>query len=313
MKPRIMMVGPLPVREMEALRRDFEICPLWEAENPRAFLEQHGAAIRAAITRSDLGFDAETMEGLPNLELIACFGVGVDRIDVDHATRRGVRVTNTPGVLTDDVADMALALILALLRQVCAGDQHVRSGAWGRRTPFSLGRSLGGKRVGIFGFGRIGQAIARRLGAFNADVSYCDLVESKAHHFTYYSSIGDLASQSDILVLSAAGVEATRRIVDEDVLRALGKSGWLINVARGSLVDEVALINALNERVIAGAALDVFDNEPAIDPRLMLASNLLVQPHQASATVETRGAMGELVRKNLNAHFGGIKPLSPVN
>ncbi len=313
MTSEVLMIGPLPPWEMDALQNTYRIHQLWTQDDAQAFLSEHGPRLRAVITRSDIGISNDVVDQLSALELIACFGVGVDTIDVSRATGRGIKVTNTPDVLTEDVADMAIALTLSLLRRVVDGEAHVRSGAWEVRKRFELGRSLSGKRVGIFGFGRIGQAIAKRLEAFNTVVSYCDLAKNTNSSLEFVATIGQLAAKVDVLILAAAGGEQTKRVVNANVLAALGKSGWLINVARGSIVDQNALLDALAGREIAGAALDVFDEEPTIDRRFLSVPNVLLQPHQSSATIETRGAMGELVRANVSAYFQGAPLVSPVN
>jgi D-3-phosphoglycerate dehydrogenase len=293
------------------MERDYELLRLWEASDRDAFLAKVGPRVRAVATRGELGADAALIDALPALEIISCYGVGVDAIDLKRARERGIRVTNTPEVLTRDVADMALALILASLRKIPQGDAYLRSGAWAKSN-MALGASFTGKRVGILGFGRIGRAVAQRVASFETEVAYADVAPAAGVPYAYYPDAVALAAASDILVVTVAGGEATRNIVGARVLEALGPKGLLVNVARGSTVDEEALIAALAGGAVGGAALDVFWNEPNVDRRLLAFSNVIVQPHQSSGTVETRRAMGKLVRDNLAAHFSGRPLLTSV-
>jgi D-3-phosphoglycerate dehydrogenase len=310
-KPEILMIGAYPEWDMRPLADDYEIHRLWEAADRNAFLETVAPNIRAVATRGELGAQAALIDRLPRLEIIACYGVGVDAIDLARAKARGVRVTNTPDVLTEDVADMAMALTLATLRKVPQGDAYVRSGAWAKAN-MPLATSLGGKTIGLLGFGRIGRAVARRAKGFGVRIVYCDVAPAADAEGAYYPDAVALARASDVLIATVSGGEATRNLVNAKVFEALGPSGVFINVARGSIVDEDALIEALRRGVIAGAGLDVFWNEPNIDPRLLVFESVVVQPHQSSGTVETRKAMGKLVRDNLAAHFAGRPLLTPV-
>jgi lactate dehydrogenase-like 2-hydroxyacid dehydrogenase len=310
-KPTVLMIGAYPEWDMEPLERDYDLRKLWLAPDREAFLADWAPQARAIATRGELGASGALIDRCPRLEIVSCYGVGVDAIDLKRARERGVRVTNTPDVLTEDVADFAFALILAHMRKVIDGDAHVRSGAW-RSGNLPLGTSLRGKTLGILGFGRIGHAIARRAEGFGVKIAYSDVARAADTSHSYYGSPVELAAASDILVASVAGGEATRGLVNAAVFEALGRSGLFVNVARGSVVDEPALIDALSRNKIAGAALDVFLNEPNIDPRLMEFRQVIVQPHQSSGTVETRKAMGKLVRDNLEAHFAGRALLTPV-
>ncbi|HZZ59903.1 MAG TPA: 2-hydroxyacid dehydrogenase [Roseiarcus sp.] len=310
-KPDVLMVGPYPDWEMPQLESDYVVHKLWLAEDRPRFLSEVGPRIRAIATNGVLGADAELINACPRLEIIACFGVGFDAIDLDRARTRGIRVTNTPDVLTEDVADMAFALILASLRRIVEGDAYVRSGAW-TKGALPLGRSLNGKRLGILGYGRIGRAIARRASAFGMSVAYCDLAKDPSSPHVYHADPVSLARASDILVAVTAGGAATRNLVGPSVFDALGPEGLFVNVSRGPVVDEPALIAALEQKRIGGAALDVFWNEPNIDRRLLGFANVVLQPHHASGTVETRKAMGKLVRDNLAAHFAGRPLPTPV-
>jgi D-3-phosphoglycerate dehydrogenase len=310
-KPEILVIGPYPVWDLEPLEHDYRVHRLWEAADRNAYIGQVASRIRAIATRGELGADATLIDALPALEIIACYGVGTDAINLARAQARGVRVTNTPEVLTNDVADMALGLMLALLRKIPHGDAYVRAGEWPKAN-MALASSLTGKVVGILGFGRIGRAVARRAVAFETTIAYSGVAPAPGVAYAYYPDAVALAKASDVLVVCVAGGAATKNIVNADVLEALGPNGVLINVARGSTVDEDALIGALARGAIAGAGLDVFWNEPNIDGRLLEFPNVIVQPHQSSGTVETRKAMGKLVRDNLAAHFAGRPLLTPV-
>src|SRR5271157_3051295 len=310
-KPDVLMVGPYPDWEMPPLERDYVVHKLWLAEGRAGFLSEVGPRIRAIATNGVLGANAELIDACPSLEIIVCFGVGFDAIDLDRARARGARVTNTPNVLTGDVADMAFALILASFRRIVEGEAFVRSGAWAKGA-LPLGKSLNGKALGLIGFGRIGRAVARRAPAFGMGVAYCDLAKDPEAPHAYYADPVSLAQASDILVAATAGGAATRNLVNAAVFEALGPEGLFVNVSRGTVVDEAALIAALAEKRIGAAALDVFWNEPDIDARLLGFANVIVQPHHASGTVEARKAMGKLVRDNLAAHFAGQPLPTPV-
>jgi lactate dehydrogenase-like 2-hydroxyacid dehydrogenase len=305
------MLGAYPEWDMAPMESAFTVHKLWLADDTDAFLNQISTKVRAIATRGELGAPRELIDRLPRLEIIACYGVGVDAIDLERASERGVRVTNTPDVLTEDVADFAFALILASLRKIVAGDFHVRSGAWPRGS-LPLGASLQGKRLGVIGFGRIGRAVARRAAAFDVTVAYCDLAPAVDTTLAYYADPVALARACDILVATVSGGESTRNMVNAGVLAALGPAGLFVNVARGSVVDEGALIDALREKRIGAASLDVFWNEPNVDERFFAFDNVLLAPHQSSGTVETRKAMGQLVRDNLVAHFAQRPLLTPV-
>lgn len=267
--------------------------------------------IRAIAATGESRISAELLQQLPALEIISVMGVGYDGVDVAAAQARGVAVTHTPGVLNDDVADLAMALMLAWARQVPQADRFVRAGQWSTG-PMPLGRRVSGARLGIVGMGRIGQAIAQRATAFGMSISYTAR-SAKAdlpHH--YVSTVAALAAQSDFLVVITPGGAGTRKLIDAEVLAALGPQGCLVNVARGSVIDEAALIEALVTGMIAGAALDVFENEPHVPLALREMNNVVLTPHIGSATGETRHAMAELALANLKAHFAGNPLPSPV-
>jgi lactate dehydrogenase-like 2-hydroxyacid dehydrogenase len=310
-KPDVLMVGRYPEWEMPLFERDYVVHKSWLAADRARFLSEVGPVIRAIATNGVLGAGAELIDACPKLEIIACFGVGFDAIDLNRARARGIRVTNTPDVLTEDVADMAFALILASMRRIVEGDAFVRSGAWAKGA-LPLGKSLNGKTLGVIGFGRIGRAIARRAPAFGMSLAYCDLAEDPEAPHAYFPDPVSLARVSDILVAATAGGAGTKNLVSAAVFEALGPEGLFVNVSRGTVVDEAALIAALEEKRLGAAALDVFWNEPNIDPRLLGFKTVIVQPHHASGTVEARKAMGKLVRDNLAAHFAGRPLPTPV-
>ncbi len=306
-RPTLLMPGTYPTWDLEDLEARYDVLRLWEVDDKDAFLAEHGPRVRAIATRGDLGASAALMAALPALEIVACYGVGTDAIDLAHARAAGVRVTNTPDVLTEDVADMAVALLLAAARQIPQGDAEIRSGGWS----MPLTTRVSGKAVGIVGMGRIGAAVAKRLAAFDCDIAYFGRAPLDTP-FAFEPDLAALARRSDFLVLTLAASAATESIVDAAVLEALGPDGILVNVSRGSTVDEAALLAALETGAIKAAGLDVFRGEPAIDPRFARLPNVALAPHHASGTVETREAMGQLVRDNLAAHFGGRPLVTPV-
>jgi lactate dehydrogenase-like 2-hydroxyacid dehydrogenase len=312
--PHLLMTGAYPAWDMAPLEAAFQVHRLWEHPQPdarAALLAAVAPQIRALATRGDLGAPAALIAQLPALEIIACYGVGTDAIALGAAQARGIRVSNTPDVLNGDVADLAVGMALALLRKVAAADRFVRDGAWSKGS-LPLGTRLFGQRVGIAGFGRIGSTVARRLAGFDVTLGYFSRNKVADSPHQHFSSLVELAAWCDGLIVTLPGGDATRAVVSAEVLQALGPQGWLVNVSRGSTVDEAALLQALEQRTLAGAALDVFLNEPHIDARFLALDNVLLQPHQGSATLQTRQAMGQLVRDNLAAHFAGQPLLTPV-
>ncbi len=267
--------------------------------------------IRAIAASGESRVGAELLQQLPALEIISVMGVGYDGIDVAAAKARGVTVTHTPGVLNDDVADLALALMLAWARQVARADRFVRNGQW-PAGPLPLGRKVSGARLGIVGMGRIGQAIAQRAAAFGMSIAYTARSAKPELPLRYLPSAVALAAQSDFLVIITPGGAGTRKLIDAEVLAALGPQGCVVNVARGSVIDETALIAALQAGTIAGAALDVFENEPNVPQALREMDNVVLTPHIGSATGQTRQAMADLALANLKAHFAGEALPSPV-
>jgi len=299
------VVGPIDPGLMERLRREYVVHPLWECAAGAL-----PGQVTAIVTDGRFGASASLIDGLPGLRLIACNGIGIDAIALDVVRQRGVTITTTPDVLTDDVADMAVALLLAVSRRIVEGDRFARSGAWGpsRMAP---GRRLGSKTVGIVGLGRIGRAVARRLTAFGMRITYTDVAPSGEPHI-FVPDLVALAKDADFLVVTAPGGAATRGLVNRAVLDALGPEGVLVNVARGSIVDEPALVQALTQGTLGGAGLDVFADEPNIPDALKTMSNVVLEPHIASATAEGRRAMAALVMDNLRAHFAGAALVTPL-
>lgn len=310
-KPEILMIGPYPDWDMAPLEEAFVVHKLWRAEDRDSFVDAHAANIRAIATRGELGAKADLMQRLPKLEIVSCYGVGTDAIDLAYTRVNGVCVTNTPDVLTGDVADIGIALALAVARQITAGDAHVRSGAW-LKGNLGLATRFFGKKIGIAGMGRIGEAFARRAAAFDCQIRYFAHNRRETLDWGFEPDLVKLAEWSDFLVVILSGGPATAGIVNTEVLEALGPDGFLVNISRGTTVDEQALLDALEARSIKGAGLDVFLNEPNIDSRFAALDNVVLYPHHGSGTEETRRAMGKLVRDNLSAHFAGQPLLTPV-
>ena len=283
-------------------------------ETDPAALQALAPQIRAIAAGGESKVSAALIAQLPALEIISVMGVGYDGVDVAAALSRGVQVTHTPDVLNDDVADLAIGLMLNAARQLPAADRYVRDGSW-LQGPMPLARKMSGARLGLVGMGRIGQAIAQRALAFGMQVAYTSRTAKPELPYRYLPGAAQLAAEVDFLVVITPGGAATRKLVNADVLRALGKGrgeGILVNVARGSVVDEQALIEALEGGVIAGAGLDVFEAEPQVPERLRALPQVVLTPHVGSATGATRQAMADLAFSNLAAHFGGRPLLSPV-
>lgn len=283
--------------------------PLHETD-PAAFAKV-APLVRAVAGSGDSKVSAELMAQLPALELISIMGVGYDGVDVAAAKARGVMVTHTPNVLNDDVADLAISLMLCAARQLPAADRFVRSGQW-LKGPMPLARKMSGARLGLVGMGRIGQAIAQRAQAFGMQIAYHTRTPKADVPYAHHADLLSLARDSDFLVLITPGGAGTRHLVNAQVLQALGPKGILVNVARGSVVDEAALIEALEGGVIGGAALDVFEDEPRVPQRLIDLPQVVLVPHIGSATGQTRQAMADLAFGNLREHFAGRPVLTPV-
>lgn len=309
-KPDVLVVSKLWPPMMEALHGAFTVHDRTHESNPSAFANV-AATIRAISGSGESRVPASLIAQLPALEVISVFGVGYDGYDVAAARARGVPVTNTPDVLTDEVADMGMGLMLSIARRIPHADKYVREGRW-PGGPMPLARKVSGARLGIVGLGRIGLAIATRAASFGMDISYTTRTARSDVPYRYFPTAVALAAEVDFLMVITPGGAATKGLVNAEVLKALGSQGYLINVARGSVVDQTALITALEERAIAGAALDVFEDEPNVPEALRNLDNVVLTPHIASATWQTRHAMAELAFGNLQAHFAGKPLLSPV-
>lgn len=312
-KPHILQVGPYPAWDQEPLDQAFRMHRLFEAADRAAFLAEIGPQVRGIATRGELGAGADMIAACPNLEIICVYGVGFDAVDLGAARARGIRVTNTPDVLTRDVADLGVAMMLAQSRGMIGAEAWVRDGSWATKGLYPLQRRVWGKRAGILGLGRIGHEVARRLAGFDLDIAYSDVAPKDfAPDWQFIADPVALAARSDFLFVTLAASAATRHIVGAKVIEALGPEGMLINISRASNIDEEALLAALETGRLGSAALDVFEGEPHLNPRFLALPNVMLQPHHASGTTETRKAMGQLVRDNLAAHFAGRPLLTPV-
>lgn len=312
-KVEILQMGPYPAWDEAPLNEAFKVHRYFEAADKAAFLAAHGADIQGIATRGELGAGRALIEALPRLEVIAVYGVGTDAVDLGAARERGIRVTNTPDVLTEDVADLGIGMMLALARGMVAAETWVRSGNWAAKGGFPLQRRVHGKRAGILGLGRIGFEVGRRLEGFGMEIAYGSRARKpEAAEWRFVADARTLAEQSDFLFVTLAATPETRHIVDAGVIEALGPEGMLVNVSRAANIDEDALLDALEGGRLGGAALDVFEGEPKLNPRFLALPNVLLQPHHASGTTETRKAMGKLLRDNLSAHFAGQPVLTPV-
>jgi hydroxypyruvate reductase len=302
MKPDILLLDRFSGPGEAQLDAEYRVHRLYSGA---VALSEIAPAIRAIVTSGAKGASNEIIDKLSALEIIAIRGVGTDAVDLGLTRRRAIRVTTTPNLLTEDVADLAIGLLLATARRICQADRFVRAGEWRSGAGLPLGRKVSGMRIGIVGFGRVGRAIAARAEGFTKHIAYTDLQRVSDSAYPFFSTARALAEQSDALILAASGGPQSRNVVDETVLDALGPQGILINVARGSLVDETALVSALTQGRLGGAGLDVFIDEPNTPAALWRLDTVVLQPHRASATEETRRAMEDLVLANLSAHFSG--------
>jgi len=312
-KPTILQIGPYPQWDQDPLEAAFEVHRYFEAIDKKKLLAEVGPSIMAIATRGELGANRTMIEACPNLEIISVYGVGFDAVDLQACRERGIRVTNTPDVLTNDVADLGIAMMLCLSRGMIGAETWVRDGSWAQKGLYPLKRRVWGRRAGVLGLGRIGFEVAKRLKGFDMEIAYSD-VEAKpyASDMAFVADPVELATQSDFLFVTLAASAATRHIVGRKVIEALGPDSMLINISRASNIDEEALLEALEAGKLGTAALDVFEGEPKLDPRFLALDNVLLQPHHASGTIETRKAMGQLVRDNLIAHFAGQALPTPV-
>lgn len=312
-KPDILQVGPYPEWDQVPLDAQFQMHRYFEASDKAALLAEVGPRIRGIATRGELGANAAMIAACPNLEVISVYGVGYDAVDLEACRARGIRVTNTPDVLTNDVADLGVAMMLVQSRGMIGAETWVRDGSWAQKGLYPLKRRVWGRRAGVLGLGRIGFEVAKRLAGFDLDIAYNDIsAKDFAKDWEFIADPVALAARSDFLFVTLAASAATRHIVGRQVIEALGPEGMLINISRASNIDEEALLTALETGALGSAALDVFEGEPNLNPRFLALPNVLLQPHHASGTQETRMAMGKLVRDNLMAHFSGATLLTPV-
>ena len=310
-KPNLLQIGNVTDRMRQRLTSEFNVTELFPQPDRAAFLATRGAEFTAVVTDGHWGVPSDVMAALPNLKVVSSYGVGYDAIDTDTLVGRGILISHTPDVLNDEVADTAMMLWLAVSRRLLPADRWARSGDWEREGSFPLTRSVGGTTVGIVGLGRIGQTIANRAEAFGASVIYHARNE-KPVAYRYYADLVDMARDADTLVCITPGGAETRHLVDAAVLEALGADGILINVSRGSVVDEAALVSALEAGRLGGAGLDVFEAEPKIPDALKAMDNVVLTPHVGSATVETRQAMGDLTCDNLSQYLKDGTLVTPV-
>ena len=311
MKPEILLTVPIYAPVLAQLEQEFTVHKLWQASDPKKFVATIADGVRAAVTTGLLGFSAVDMERLPNLELVACFGNPYGSIDHEEASEFGITVTNTPDRIADAVGELAAGMAIALMRRICENDRFVRRGQWTETAPHA-GNTLVGKACGIVGLGRIGRETAARLAAFGMSVSYQGPRRKADVAYTYVPDVEALARASDCLVVTCPSTRETRGLVDARILDALGPEGFLVNVARAPIVHEPALIAALKEKRIAGAALDVFWSEPRVPAELVEMENVVLLPHIGSSTIEIREERGRKLMANLRAHFSGQPVPNPV-
>ena len=312
MKIDVLSIGSFPEATNAELASRFAVTRHFNRPAPDALSAELKGRIRGIATEANRGADRALIAALPSLEIISLFGVGTDSVDLAAARERGIPVTNTPDILTDEVADLAIGLMLASARQILFADRYVRDGSWASKGPIPLGRSVKGKTMGVVGLGGIGRAIADRGAAFRMRVIYNGPRPKADAPYEFVGDLVEMARQSDYLMVACKGGADTRHLVSAAVIDALGPKGTLINVARGSVVDEPALIAALAQGRLGHAALDVFESEPSPSSEVLKLPNVIVQPHQGSATLETRTAIGQLMIDNLSAHFAGGPLLTPV-
>lgn len=314
MKHRILQAGRLLPSLEARLAAEFDTHLLASEADPQAFLAAHGGEFEGFVTSAGVGITAATMDRMPKLRVVSSFGVGLDKLDLAAAQSRGIAVGYTPDVLNDCVADLAMVLMLDIARRVSEADRYVRRGGW--TTPgvasFPLARKVSGAKLGIVGLGRIGQTIAKRAGGFEMDIRYHSRRAVEGAPWRHEPSLIELARWCDFLVVITAGGAGTRHLIDAEVLDALGPRGFIVNVARGSVIDEAALVRALIDKRIAGAGLDVFENEPQVPTELFTLDNVVLLPHIASGTQETRQAMADRTFDNLQSFLREGRMVSPA-
>lgn len=312
MKPEILALARFYPPTLAELEREYTVHKLWEAKDADVFLKEVSGRVRGVVTTGLAGISRRRMEALPRLEIVASFGNPRGTVDLAAAQERGVVVTNTPDSITQPVADLAMGLVIAVMRRICESDRFVRSGQWLGRT-MSMGSGLGGKTCGIVGLGRIGREVAQRAEAFGMSLRYHGPRRKEDAAYPYHPDLEELARLSDCLVVTCPLTPETRNLIDARILDALGPDGYLVNVARGPVVDERALIAALREGRIAGAGLDVFWDEPRVPADLLAMANVVLLPHMGSSTREVREERGRKLLANLRAHFSGKPVPNPVS
>ncbi len=309
--PDVIVTAPLPPFLYDPLKADYRCHDYHQSSHKPGLLAAEGQRIRGLVQGGGTVTPTGLLDALPKLEIISVFGVGYDGVPVDYCRKRGLKVTNTPDVLTDDVADVAVGLVLMTGRGFGKAERFVRSGEWEKRGP-ELTTRLGGRTAGILGLGRIGKAIANRLAAMGMKIAYTGRKAQPDVPWRFVPDLKALAAESDFLIVACPGGPATRNLVDAGVLAALGKKGTVVNIARGSIIDEPALVKALADGTIKGAGLDVFADEPHVPKPLISMENVVLLPHVGSATNETRKAMGDLCKANRDAWFAGTPLLTPI-
>jgi hydroxypyruvate reductase len=311
LKPEILLVVPIYAPTMAALERDYTVHKLWAAPEASAYLRDKCANVRGVVTSGLHGCEPGIVAALPKLEIIASFGSPRRSVDFAGAAARGIVITNTPDAIVENTADIALGLVIAVMRRLCEGDRYVRAGKW-PQGPLPPGRDLAGKICGIVGLGRVGRAVAKRVEVLGMKVAYHGPNRKADVAWPYHADLLELARASDCFVVSCGLTDATRGIIDSKVIEALRPHAFLVNIGRGPLVDQQALIAALAGKKIAGAGLDVYWNEPQVPAELVLMENVVLTPHLGSVTVEVREERGRKVLANLAAKFAGQPVPNPV-
>jgi lactate dehydrogenase-like 2-hydroxyacid dehydrogenase len=307
-----MLFGRFPDATVAELNRRYNVHHFSPLPKPEAITAEMGQRIRGVATEANHGLTRALLDRLPNVEIISVFGVGTDAVDLTAAKERGIPVTNTPDIIGPEVADLAMGMMLASARRIVEAEHYARSGDWAKKGPMPFGRSVAGKTMGVIGFGGIGRAIADRAVPFRMKILYNATREKKDVPYTFVDDLVELARQSDYLMVACTGGPSTRGLVTKAVIDAIGPEGTLINVSRGFVVDEEALIDALKHKRLGWAALDVYESEPAFDKRLLDFPNVLLQPHHGTGAIETRTAMGQLMIDNLTAGLEKKPLLTPV-
>jgi D-3-phosphoglycerate dehydrogenase len=312
MKPDVLLFGRFPDATVAELNRRYNVHHFSPLPKPEAITAEMGQRIRGVATEANHGLTRALLDRLPNVEIISVFGVGTDAVDLTAAKERGIPVTNTPDIIGPEVADLAMGMMLASARRIVEAEHYARSGDWAKKGPMPFGRSVAGKTMGVIGLGGIGRAIADRAVPFRMKILYNATREKKDVPYTFVGDLVELARQSDYLMVACTGGPSTRGLVTKAVIDAIGPEGTLINVSRGFVVDEEALIDALKHKRLGWAALDVYESEPAFDKRLLDFPNVLLQPHHGTGAIETRTAMGQLMIDNLTAGLEKKPLLTPV-